>query len=123
MPPELVVSASAAQRLACARAWLSARAPGEELLVVAASGDAALELTRACCAESAAGASFGWQRATLPAVAAQLADAWLRRADRIPVARAPAVATLARAVHRLAERGELGRYAPVASSPGFCAAA
>lgn len=122
MIPELIVSSAAALRLERAREWLGARPPGEELLIVAASGDAANELLRRTCAASVCGASFGWHRATLPRVASQLAESWLLRSGRVPIGRLPATAALARAVQRLGESGALGRFAPVATGPGFCTA-
>ncbi len=122
MSAKLLVSAAASRRIARARAWLFARAPGEELLVVAASMDAANELLREACAAAPGGASFGWHRATLPRLAAQLAEPWLVREDRVPVGRLPASAAVARAVHRLAQQGGLGRFETVAAGPGFCAA-
>jgi CRISPR/Cas system-associated exonuclease Cas4 (RecB family) len=119
---ELVVSAAASLRIDRAAGWLRARAPGDELLVVAPNLDSANELLRACCAEGEFGASFGWHRATLPRVAAQLAADWLAEAKRVPVGRLAATAVVARAVRQLAARGELGRFAPAANAPGFCAA-
>jgi hypothetical protein len=46
------------RRIARARAWLKARAPAEELLIIGASLDAANELARGVVQTS--GSAFGW---------------------------------------------------------------
>jgi hypothetical protein len=57
----IIVTSSANQsRIAQARAWLKARTPAEELLVLAANADAANALVRDLALER--GAAFGWHR-------------------------------------------------------------
>ncbi|MEN8182990.1 MAG: PD-(D/E)XK nuclease family protein, partial [Myxococcota bacterium] len=120
MPPTLLSSASAGRRLDAAQEWLLARAPAEEVLVVAASADAANDLLRRSAAR--VGASFGWHRATLPRLAAWLATPELVAGGLTPVGALAVEAVVARLVHRLAESDGLGRYADVAAGPGFARA-
>jgi CRISPR/Cas system-associated exonuclease Cas4 (RecB family) len=110
------VGASSQARLADCEAWLDERA-ARELLVVAASADAANDLLRRAAGRGAAG--FGWHRATLPRLAAALATPTLIRRGLVPVGRLAAEAVATRAVHALAARGALGRFAPVADGPGL----
>lgn len=120
MSATLLRSAGAEQRLLRAREWLASRAAGEELLVVAASSEAAGDLLRE--AALAVGGAFGWHRATLPRLAASLATPALVASGLVPVAGLAAEAVVARLLHRLGGRGELGRYAPVCAGPGFARA-
>jgi len=117
----LVRSPSAAARLARARAWLAARAPAEEVLVVAASPVAANDLLRSVAAE--AGAYFGWHRATLGRLAADLARPALAERGLVPIGALGVETLLARVVHELGAAAALGRTTEVASSPGFARAA
>ena len=120
MPAALVAASAAHLRLARAREWLARRKPAEQVLVVAPSFDAAHELLR----ETAAmlGASFGWQRATLGALAARIAQPRLMARGLVPVGRLASEAVAARVLDRLRPAGGLGRYAPVADLPGFARA-
>lgn len=111
-----LISASAAARLGEARRWLEARAPGEEVLIVGATPDAAAGLIR-----SAVGAaSFGWHRATLLSLAGRIAAPALAERRQLPVGPLAAEAVMARVLH---EAGDLGRYAPLAEAPGLPTAA
>jgi RecB family exonuclease len=118
-----LISPAAPERVARARAWLAGRAAAQEVLVVAATPGAAGELLRAAATESATGAAFGWQRATLGGLAAALAAPSLSEAGRVPVGRLACEAVAARALHALAREGRLGRWADAAAGPGFARAA
>jgi RecB family exonuclease len=115
-----VVSVSAERRLAAAREWLLGRRSDEEVLVVAASGDAGAELVRSAAAGR--GAAFGWRRATLGLLATELAAPELAARGLAPIGALAGEAVAQRVVHGAAQRGELGRYVAVADSPGFARA-
>ncbi len=116
----MFTSPAAADRLARAEAWLQGRGPAEEILVVAASTEAAHELLRAAAAKR--GAAFGWYRATLGRLAAELAAASLAARALAPLGRLGCVAVVARVVQEL-EADALGRYRDVATAPSFARAA
>ena len=65
------------RRTACARAWLEAREPAEEILIIGATLDAANELAREVALTK--GAAFGRHRLSLTQLAARR---WLRRRSR-----------------------------------------
>lgn len=117
MSPRTVVSAAARVRLAHAREWLLARPPAEELLVVAATTDAANELLREAARER--GAAFGWHRTSFARLAASLAEPGLLRAGAVPVGALACQALMARVVHGARERGELGRFEGAVGGPGL----
>ena len=117
MSPRTVASAAARIRFEEAREWLLARPQGEEVLVVAATADAANELLRAAAVQR--DAAFGWHRTTLPRCAAELAAEGLARHDAVPVGLLGAQALMARVVHAARERGELGRFADAGEGPGL----
>src|SRR5205823_14515424 len=73
----LVVGADAPARLAAAAAWLGARAPAAEVLVVGPSWEACDDLVRATTART--GARFGTLRLTLDRLAVRLATPALAR--------------------------------------------
>jgi hypothetical protein len=112
----------ATARLERARSWLAARAPAEEVLVVSANTDAASELIRGAALESASGGVFGWYRCTLRQLAANLAKVALIERSLVPVTPLCAEAVVARVVNELRAADRLGRYAPVATTPGFARA-
>ncbi len=116
----LIVSACADERLAAARAWLRARGPSEEVLVVGASADAASDLVRRAALDS--GGAFGWHRTTMARLAAALAARALALHGRVPVGRLVSEAVVARVLHELAERGALGRFAHTGRGPGLARA-
>ena len=107
MPAALVTASAAHLRIARAREWLAGRAPGEQVLVVAANPDAAHELLREAAAER--GAAFGWHRTSFGGLAAQLARTRLLAESLVPVGRLVSQAVAARALHRLRPAGGLGR--------------
>ncbi len=103
-----------------ARAWLRARGPGEEVLVVGATADAAADLVRGAALD--AGGAFGWHRTTVARLAAALAARALVELCRVPVGRLVSEAVVARVLHGLGERGELGRLAHTGRGPGLARA-
>ncbi len=110
-------------RIGRASEWLAARAPSEEILVVAASADAAHDLLRTVTLGK--GAAFGWHRATLGRLAAQLALPALVGEGVAPVGMLATEAVVARVLHAMREAGgsaSLGRYGGVADGPGFARA-
>ncbi|HEY5657271.1 MAG TPA: PD-(D/E)XK nuclease family protein [Myxococcota bacterium] len=117
MATRLVTSASAQQRLRCAREWLAARAPAEEVLIVAASYDAANELLREAAFER--GAAFGWHRSTPARLAAALAAEALVAQDAVPLGRLGAQAAVARILHERRREGRGGRLEYLGEGPGL----
>ncbi|MCC7538866.1 MAG: hypothetical protein IT379_21755, partial [Deltaproteobacteria bacterium] len=71
MARALRVSPVASDRIAVASAWLEARRPGEQVLVVGATIEAAHALVRSVVARR--GSAFGWHRASLGSLAMSLA--------------------------------------------------
>jgi ATP-dependent helicase/nuclease subunit B len=116
----LIESAAADVRIERAAQWLAARAPGEEVVVVGATADAANELLRG--AAQRAGAAFGWHRVTLPRLASILATAELVERGLAPIGGMACEAVAARALHRQEEKKGLGRYARAAHGPGLARA-
>src|SRR5262245_20910595 len=88
---------NAAARLECARRWIAERAGGEPVLVIAASPEAAAELLR----NSVDAAAFGWHRATLGRLAADLATPALAMRELTPIGALAAEAVVARVLHEL----------------------
>ncbi|HVN39714.1 MAG TPA: PD-(D/E)XK nuclease family protein [Myxococcota bacterium] len=115
MSVRFLTSPAASERLRIAQAWLEARTPGEEVLVVGATADAANELLRR--AALSRGAAFGWQRATLPRLASALAQ-MAQGARAVPVSSLVAEALAARVLHSARGAGGLGRFVDVAEGPG-----
>ncbi len=120
VPASIVTGPVAHERLERARDWLLDRDAGEEVLIVAASPDAAHELLRSAAQE--AGAAFGWHRKTLDRLAADLAAPSLVADGLVPVGRLVSEAVTARVVHRLSGEQALGRFTGVAGLPGFARA-
>lgn len=73
------------RRIARARAWLKARDPAEELLIIGGSLDAANELARVVVQTS--GSAFGWHRFTLAQLAAVLAAPTMAARGIVPIGR------------------------------------
>jgi RecB family exonuclease len=117
MPVRFVTSPAASVRIGVAQAWLSARGPDEEVLVVGATRDAANELLRAAAASR--GAAFGWQRTTLTRLSAALAQEALEGARAVPVSALVAEALAARVLHAERSGPGLGRFAAVEEGPGL----
>jgi ATP-dependent helicase/nuclease subunit B len=113
----LVIAARAADRLEVAAGWLAKRPPGEEVLVVGATYEAASELIRRVASD--VGTGFGWHRLTLGRLAAELARGELGARGLAPVGALPIEALCARVLQRLRASGELGRLARVADRPGL----
>src|SRR6516225_202777 len=105
------------RRIARARAWLMARAPAEELLIIGATLDATNELARAVAQTT--GGAFGWHRFTLAQLTAALAAPTMAARGIVPAGRLGVEAIVCRAVHALSPGGALGRYACIAKAPGF----
>ena len=105
------------RRIARARAWLMARAPAEELLIIGTTLDATNELARAVAQTT--GGAFGWHRFTLAQLAAALAAPTMAARGIVPAGRLGVEAIVCRAVHALSPGGALGRYACIAKAPGF----
>lgn len=112
-----IVSPSASTRRAAAESWLGAHDADRELVVVGATYDAAVEVTRDVVASR--GASFGWKRCTLLRLAGELAMPTLVGDGIAPIAPLAAEAVCARIVHRLAKDDALGRFTPLAEMPGL----
>ena len=120
MSTRVLTSAVSHRRIARARAWLEARAPAEEVLIIGASLDSANELARQVA--QMRGAAFGWHRLTLTQLAAALAGPALAARGIVSLSRLGVQAMAARVVHSLITDGALGRYASVAQGPGFARA-
>jgi len=86
-------------------------------VVVGASLDAANELARDAAMHM--GAAFGWHRLTLSQLAASIARSELANQGLIPVGRIVADAIVARFLHDLKTNDKLGRFQPIAETPGF----
>ncbi|HYJ33700.1 MAG TPA: PD-(D/E)XK nuclease family protein [Candidatus Binatia bacterium] len=116
-PRALLVSSDASARLAAARQWIGSLPRDAEALLLASHGHAADEVARVDAADH--GARFGLRRATLDRLAFQLAAPALARRGAAPATSLTLAAVVARAVHRLLERGSAGRFAEIAGRPGF----
>ena len=113
----VVVSSSAAERLAVAREVVRGCAPGARVLIVGASRGAADDLARSVAV--AVPATFGTERLSLTQLAARTALLALA-ADRTTAStRLGAEAVATRAVFDATRDGSLQYFAPVAATPGF----
>ena len=112
-----VRSPCAAARVDHAAKWLAARGHSSEVIVVGATQESAIALTRA--AVVAGGSSFGWRRFTLGGLAAALAGPTLAAGGKTPVAPLSLEAVCARLVHRFAADGTLGHLQAIADRPGL----
>jgi len=111
----LVTSARAELRLRELRAWLASRPTGEEVVIVAATSDAASEQIRTLA--KARGSAFGLHRFTLPRLAAELAKLALVERNLAPVGALAIEALCARVITRLGPH--LVRLRAVADQPGL----
>jgi hypothetical protein len=109
----IITSSASHSRIRRARAWLETRPPAEEILILAATDDAANELARDVAGNK--GAAFGWHRLSLAQFAAVLAGPRLAERGLVTVGDLGVRALCARVVHRLAANGGLGRYAIIAT--------
>jgi RecB family exonuclease len=114
------ISSMSHRRIARARAWLKARAPAEEVLIIGANLDAANELARSIVQTT--GAAFGWHRITLAQLAAVLAAPTMAARGIVSVGSLGVEAIVHRAVHALGLGDALGRYVSIAEGPGFARA-
>src|SRR5262245_10947027 len=117
---EIFQSTSAAERLRAAGAFIDRSPPDTELLIVAASRDAADDLARQVTA--ARGASFGLHRASLTQLAVRFAAAEMARVGLAPATALGSEAVAARVTFHAHQEGTLGYFAPVARLPGFARA-
>lgn len=116
---QLFESPRAECRLAAARDFVLARAPGTELLVLGATREAADDFARGIARRSA---TFGLYRRTLTQLAAELAARRLAAAGLAPTGSLAGAAIAARAVFEAIANGGLAYFAPVADRPGFARA-
>jgi ATP-dependent helicase/nuclease subunit B len=113
----VLVSPSAAERLAFARGALHACVAGSRVLIVGASRGAADDLARSIAA--AAPATFGIERLSLTQAAARTALVALAAQQTAPSTRLGAEAVAARAVFDAVQASALRYFGPVAETPGF----
>jgi ATP-dependent helicase/nuclease subunit B len=108
MTGTVFTSAASHSRLKQGSAWLDARDPGEELVIVGASLPAANELARNLA--HVKGAAFSWHRSTLARLAAEIAAPALKEGGLVPITRLGSEALIARLVQQKTLDGTLGRY-------------
>ncbi len=113
----VVVSARADERIAHATRWLTEHGRAAEVLLVGATAQAVVDLSRSVA--HALGGAFGWHRLTLTRLAWALADVRLAESGRVPVSSLAFEAVCARVVHAAAFAKGLGRFAPIADRPGL----
>jgi hypothetical protein len=111
----LVSAPRAELRLREVAAWLASRPAGEEVIVVAATSDAASEQIRTIA--KARGSAFGCHRFTLDRLAAELAKPALVARNLASVGTLAIEALCARVLDRL--RGQLSRLDVVSDQPGL----
>jgi hypothetical protein len=111
------VSASAADRLSCARDVIRACAPGTRVLIVGASRGAADDLARAIAAS--APATFGLQRLSLTQLAAKTAILTLASDGMTSSTRLGTEAVAARVAFDATKDGSLSYFSAVSRTPGF----
>lgn len=111
------VSAASYPRVELARSWVARRAPAEEVLVIAATLDAASEILRGAAVD--VGAAFGWHRLSFAQLTAMLAAPLLAERGLVPLSSLGIKAVVTRLVHELRRGGDLGRFREVAGTPGF----
>ena len=116
MSVRVVMSASAAERLDAAHAFLVDRPPASEVVILGASRGAADDCARAIATR--ARATFGLTRFSLTELAARAAVA-STSTRRVPGTQAGSEAIAARAVFDAQAAGELDYFSPVATLPGF----
>lgn len=112
----LFESPSARARVRRAVEWLTARSE-PRVTVLAASAEAAADVTRGALAAAARPASLGWRRASLASLAASLARPELARLGLAPASALALEAICARVVDDHPDA--LGRLAPIRERPGL----
>ena len=124
MPPDenhrIIRAARSAERIAAARDFLAAVAPGAEALIVANNPAAGDDLVRDLTRER--GATLGLHRLTLDQLIFALAVERMAAAGVLPLTNSSAVAIAARAVFSLKARDERSYFDSVMSYPGFAEA-
>jgi ATP-dependent helicase/nuclease subunit B len=113
----VITSVETRRRLEHCRAWLDARQIAEEVLIIAASIEAANQLARDSAKGN--GSAFGWHRVTLAGLAAMIAQTSLTEQSIAPIGQLGNQATVARLVHRLKSENRLGRFSAVEDAPGL----
>src|SRR6516225_3797444 len=116
----VITSAASHHRVARGRDWLKACAPTEEILIIGATLGAANELARSLAQDKRA--SFGYHRLTFGQLASALARPVLAAQRTVPLGALGIQAVANRAIHKLSEIGQLGRYAKLTGGPGFARA-
>jgi ATP-dependent helicase/nuclease subunit B len=116
----VVESASGAERIEAARAFLAALPAGGEAVVVGASRDAADDLVRGLTVT--ASATFGLHRASLIQLAARVAAMELARRRAAPTSALGMEALAARVTFEALGAEAVGYFGPVARFPGFARA-
>jgi ATP-dependent helicase/nuclease subunit B len=111
------VSASAADRLSCAREVIRACAPGTRILIVGASRGAADDVARAIAASTPA--TFGLQRLSLTQLAAKTAILTLASAGLTSSTSLGTEAVAARVAFDATRDGSLEYFGAVSRTPGF----
>jgi len=117
MTTTVVTSVANRFRIDHARTWLEARDAAEEVLILGANLNAANELVRSLV--KTRGGAFGWHRLTLAQLAANIASPALTARGLASISQIGAEATVARLLHRLRTEQRLGRFQPIAHTPGF----
>jgi hypothetical protein len=117
MGSSIFISSASRSRIARARAWLEARQPAEEILLLGANLDAANELARDVARSK--GAAFGWHRLSLSQFAALLAAPELASRGLVSVPPLGVRAICARVVHKLAAVARLDALQISPAGPGF----
>ena len=113
----IIEASDAAQRLSQARAWVSARAEGPGVLIVAASRGAADDLARSVAVSS--GGAIGLHRFSVAQLAARLAAPVLAARGIAPVSYIGGEAVAARATFEASRDQGLEYFGLVARTPGF----
>jgi ATP-dependent helicase/nuclease subunit B len=117
MTATVVTSVASHSRIDYARAWLETRDAAEEVLILGANLNAANELARGLT--KTRGAAFGWHRLNLAQLASNIASPALTERGLVSIGQIGVEATVARLLHRLRIELRLGRFQPVAHTPGF----
>ena len=112
-----MVSSSARVRIEAASAFVADWPAATELIVVAATREAADDFCRGLAATR--GATFGLHRFTLGQLASRIATAALAAGGVTPATGLAADALATRALFELSQSGTLGYLAPIADSPGL----
>jgi CRISPR/Cas system-associated exonuclease Cas4 (RecB family) len=113
----VVASPVARERVDRARAWLAKAGAASEVIVVAATTEAAAQLARRAGGEL--GAAFGWHRFTLMRLAGELAKPALARRGLSPASVLSVEALASRTFHVLARAAGVGRFEPIRDRPGL----